>query len=113
MPRIRVHVAPVMHRASGFIAWEPGDYAFADDSRYQGWLQGQVERGNVSLLPEDVGEESEPPEGEADEGEVPEAPPCAAITQRGTPCRGKALTGGFCMAHASQAVSSETADEGE
>lgn len=46
---IRVNKAPVVHRNSEFCAWEPGIYEFSDEPAYSGWLQGQIEQGNVSL----------------------------------------------------------------
>lgn len=52
MPRIRVKIAPVHHRASGLRAWEPGEYEFSDQPEYAGWLDGMVERGAVEILPE-------------------------------------------------------------
>lgn len=49
--RIRVtSPAGLFHGASGFKAWEPGEYDFPGDPAYAGWLKGEQERGNVEFL---------------------------------------------------------------
>lgn len=49
--RIRVlDPAGLHHFASGFHAWEPGEYDFPNDPVYAGWLEGHVEAGNVVVL---------------------------------------------------------------
>lgn len=93
MPRIYVNTAPLQHRASGFLAWAPGEFDFSDAPEYAGWLRGQAERGNVSLV-----------------GEAPAPDPetltkrrCKAIKTNGEQCKSDALAGSdYCMSKAHQ-----------
>lgn len=47
---VRVLKAPLIHQASGFQAWDPGDYEFPRNPDFDGWLKGQVERGAMELV---------------------------------------------------------------
>lgn len=48
--RIRTNVPGVANTKAGFNASIPGEYDFPSDTKYQGWLNGQVARGNISLI---------------------------------------------------------------
>lgn len=76
---IRIEVrspSGLMHLASGFRAWEAGEYDFPGDPRYRGWLQGHVARGAVVLLPP-----GETPEAAGEN--TPAAPPPPPPRKRG------------------------------
>ncbi len=64
MPRIQVTTkAGLFHLASGFKAWEEGEFDFPDDPRFGHWLQGQIEQGNCKLAPEPEADEATEGEG--------------------------------------------------
>lgn len=67
---IRIQVldpAGLHHFASGFHAWEPGEYDFPADPAYRGWLQGHAERGAVKILGEEPPDAGATPPGETGE----------------------------------------------
>lgn len=106
MPRIYVNTAPLQHLPGGLMAWFPGEFDFPDDPAYAGWLQGQIERGNISLVEPGV-EVTLRTEGGTfgvpgdEESLTPRR--CQATKANGEQCKADAIPGSnYCMSKAHQ-----------